>query len=63
MSDHTSNRKEHKEAIEEAQRSTLKPEAGKKGGELPSQGHGPATRKNPEHRGHGGKDKPKQKSD
>ncbi len=63
MADQTSNRKDHKESIEEAQRSTLQPESGKKGGEIPSQGHGPATQKNPEHRGHGGKDKDKQKSD
>jgi len=57
----TSNRKEHKEQLEQAQSSTLSPEAGKKGGELPSEGHGPALRKNPDHRGEGGKDKRKKK--
>jgi hypothetical protein len=63
MGQKTSNRKEHKESLEAAQNSNLQPEMGKKGGELPTQGHGPATRKNPEHRGEGGKDKRKTKTD
>jgi hypothetical protein len=62
MSD-TSNRKEHKEAVDRAQKSDLQPTAGKKGGEVPKQGHGPAVNKNPEHREGGGQDKPKKKSD
>lgn len=62
MGQTTSNRKEHKEQVERAQQSDLQPEAGKKGGEIPKEGHGPATQKNPEHRGHGGKDKDKKKS-
>ncbi len=63
MGETTSNRKDHKEDLERAQSSRLSPEMGKKGGELPTGGHGPATRKNPEHRGTGGKDKDKKKSD
>jgi hypothetical protein len=63
MGETTSNRKEHKESVDAAHRSDRKPEAGKKGGELPTGGHGPATRKDPEHRVHGGKDKAKKKSD
>lgn len=63
MGQDTSNRKEHKEELEKAQAADLLPEMGKKGGELPSGGHGPATEKNPEHRGQGGKDKDKKKSD
>lgn len=63
MGETTSNRKEHKESLEQAEFSTLQPESGKKGGELPSRGHGPAVDKNPEHRGQDGKDKRKRKSD
>lgn len=63
MGETTSNRKEYKESLEKAQKSGLQPESGKKGGEVPSHGHGPAVSKNPEHRGTGGKDKRKKKTD
>lgn len=63
MGQTTSNRKEHKESLEATQSSDLKAEAGKKGGEVSSHGHGPATHQNREHRGTGGKDKRKQKTD
>jgi hypothetical protein len=63
MGETTSNRKEHEEGVKKAQQSELKPTAGKKGGEVTTQGHGPALKKNPEHRGHGGKDNDKKKSD
>lgn len=62
MGEKTSNRKEHQDGVKAAQQSDLKPTAGKKGGEVPSQKHGPALEKNPEHRGHGGKDNDKTKS-
>lgn len=63
MGETTSNRKDHKEAVERSQNTTLQAESGKKGGEIPGEGHGPAVRKNPEHRGQGGEDKDKKKSD
>lgn len=63
MGETTSNRKEHKQSVDQAQGATRRPESGKKGGELASPGHGPATRKNEEHRGHGGQDESKKKSD
>ena len=59
----TSNRKEHQEQVHESQRSPLKPTAGKKGGELPTAGHGPSTRENRETSKGGGKEKDRKKPD
>lgn len=39
----------------------LRPEAGKKGGEVTMTGHGPSTQENRETSNHGGKEKPRKK--
>lgn len=51
-------RHDNREQVEAAH--PLQPTAGKKGGEVPAEGHGPSTR---EKREEGGKSKDKQKDD
>jgi hypothetical protein len=58
----TSNRREHKQQVEEADKG-LRPMAGRKGGEKPTGGHGPSTQENRESSNDGGKEKRKKKED
>ncbi|MFN3650249.1 MAG: hypothetical protein ACK47B_11780 [Armatimonadota bacterium] len=61
MGKKTSNRGEHYKKVTESH--GLQPESGKKGGEVSSQGHGPAAHKSEERKTDNGKSKRKKKSD
>jgi hypothetical protein len=56
----TMSRRSHQECVGENDRG-LKPTAGKKGGEVASTGHGPATQQRQDREG--GQEKPKKKTD